>query len=191
MKQTEAVVAVSRMYAAHGLSKSPDVVGEMVREVMVASCGICASAILEENRTSGTRPHTVPTFRGAYHAQSTSVAHGLHAGQVSSTDVGAVEATWRSEVTHKLEAASGKGRQWSRYMAARMWASGAVTPDQAVTEALAPAWANTIPEGITDELVEAAYDYARAMATNPDMANAEFEAACKPWADLITAAGAP
>lgn len=181
MNRTEVATAVARMYSAHGLRTVPEVAGELVREVLNSDCGICSLAILEDNRASGTKPHTVPTFRGAYHAASSSVAHGLHAGQATTSDIGSIEATWRSNVTHQLEASTGKGRDWCRYLAARMWASGCVTPDMAVDEAQEPIWQDTMPERIPDSLVEAAYDYARTMATNPDLTDAEFEVVRGPW----------
>ena len=124
MNEVQAAAAVVKMFAGHGVTKPPEVVGELAAEVISSACHSCAKAVLEDSRTQGSKPLTVPAFLAVYRRTYDSPTHQFHIGQdESQVDVGKLEASYRRDDVRALVDA-GMERDRAEIASAMRWANG-------------------------------------------------------------------
>lgn len=160
----------------------------------MADCEPCVHHTLIQARHEPKQP-TIRRMLEIYHEVRDSDAHGLnHLGvNERQRQVSDIEAEWRGPATDTIVAATGLERDAARYMAARLWASQAVSPNEAGTEAVNPVWFKSMPTGVDFRaLSEIALDFARAVATKApkDMTDAEWRKLCEPWERALSGVGA-
>lgn len=168
MNESQALSLVARMFHAHGRNVSPEVAAEYALEILDSDCHPCMSEVVEEFRKHGAKVATVPTMWAAYRERVRSVSHVNHVGQDErALDVGMLEARWRTEGVKAVVAGGVSGLE-ADYIAAQMWASGAVDVNAVATEVENPIWrVANMPGGLTQAKVEAAWEFARTLATEP------------------------
>ncbi len=150
MNAHEAATLVEGMFHANGRSMAPPVIAELAKDVAAASCPSCAKDVIDQAHDHGPALN-VPQFRAAYSRQHGSPDHAFHLGQQEGqVDVGKIEARWRTEGVKRAQAA-GHDKTTAEILAARMWASQAVSLENVREEALEPVWVDTMPEGTPEE----------------------------------------
>lgn len=171
MNEAQAVTAAKRMFSAHGRSVGDDVVIEYAAALTEADCQPCMSEVAEQVRKEGSKVPPVSGLWALYRDRRNSPGHADHVGvDEVQVDVGKLEADWRLRGVRLIEAA-GASPSDAKMAAARMWASGCVTVDQAGAEwgivgaDGAGIWQATQPKDFTPAELEARWDFARAVAT--------------------------
>lgn len=192
MKETDALTRVAKMFHAHARLVGSEIVGEYAEAVLDADCQSCMAEVVEQVRTEGSKVPPVSGLWALYRDRRNSANHHDHIGQdEQQVDVGKLEADWRMQGVDGIKRAGGNENA-AKLAAARMWASGAVALEATGDEWLAGIWGATTPDYITPELIEAAWDYARAIATKDPlrMTDAEWTALTAPYQRAIDTAEA-
>lgn len=192
MNEQDALTRVAKMFHAHARMVGAEIVAEYAEAVLDADCQPCIAEVLEQIRSEGSKVPPVSGLWALYRDRRNSPNHYDHVGQdEAQVDVGKLEADWRTRGVDGIKSAGGN-EEAAKLAAARMWASGAVSLDQAGDEWLAGIWGATTPGHITPELIEAAWDYARAIATKDPlrMTDAEWTALTAPYQRAIDTAEA-
>lgn len=180
MNEPQAMNAAKRMFAAHGRSVGDDVVTEYADALLEADCQPCMSEVAEQVRKEGSKVPPVSGLWALYRDRRNSPNHADHVGfDAVQVDVGKLEADWRLRGVRLIESA-GASPTDAKMAAARMWASGCVTPDQAGAEWLAGIWTATQPTDFGPDEIERRWDYARAVATKDPVTMTDEE-----WAGTL------
>lgn len=184
------VAGVTRMLTSFGPASAERCMTYAVDLAEMADCEPCVHHTLIQARHEPKQP-TIRRVLELYREMRDSDAHGFsHIGVTErQRQVSEIEAEWRGPVTDQIVEGTGLDRHQARYMAARLWASQAVFPHNAVDEARNPVWMRSMPTNVDWEaLAEIGFDFARAVATKAprDMTDAEWKTLCEPWEKALS-----
>lgn len=143
MNLDTAKTEVADMYRAHGREAPDGVVARLAFAMTEAKCGPCAIESVREAADSGAKPLTVPAFREALGARMEKPEHWPHVS-MSTTEarVADEETFWRTTGADSIRTAAQIEPDEARFLAAKMWASGAVPaePSQIAEEFTSLTW---------------------------------------------------
>lgn len=116
------------MYRRHGREAQDGIVAELADAMLRTSCFSCALEAVRDAGTEGPKPLTVPMLRAAvYDRTQTGSGHLSHVSRDSrENEASKAETFWRSAGADAIAAVLNIDPASARFLAAKMWASGAV-----------------------------------------------------------------
>jgi hypothetical protein len=115
------------MYRRHGREAHDGVATELADAILRSACGSCALEAVRSAGNDGAKPLTVPMLRSAVHDRMELTSHLNHiAASEREDEVSKAETFWRSKGADAIAAALDIDPTSAKFLAAKMWASGAV-----------------------------------------------------------------
>lgn len=116
------------MFRRHGREAPDGVVAELADAMLRSACGPCALEAVRAAGNDGPKPLNVPMLRGAVHERMTTGTGHLHhiSSDTTADEASKSEAFWRSAGADAIAQVLECDPTSARFLAAKMWASGAV-----------------------------------------------------------------